>query len=64
MTMDELHQQLEASLGPAFLKDVGFWNDIINAVTPEEGGAKVAIPIYQGLRKRYDVSIYNCSIEK
>ena len=57
--MDELHQQLEASLGPAFLKDVGFWNDIINEVTPEEGGAKVAIPIFQRLRKCYDVSIYN-----
>ena len=64
MTMDKLHQQLEASLGPAFLKDVSFWNDIINEVTPEEGGAKVAVPIYQRLCKHYDVSIYNCSIEK
>ena len=64
MTMDKLHQKLQAPLGPAFLEDVGFWNDIINEVTPEEGGTKVAVPIYLRLRKCHEVSIYNCSIEK
>ena len=64
MTIDKLHEKLKASLAPVFFEEVSFWNDIINEVTPEEGGTKVAIPIYLRLRKCHELSIYNCAIEK